>query len=515
MKIIGALMFLVFIPNAYAGGYCPDGYVLSSNQMPNTCIPASNVPTVTLPTVTVTATRLPSFSPQLQSFSIGMPSPSMPEINFPSGNPTAPEPAASQPPQSTSSPYTNNGGSQQQPQQQSTGESCQQAQDVAYKCCTDPSSCLLNAGGPSDASGVTTSLIQMVLGATTSLPGDISAMCGRMKDVSYASTALSAYLIRQCHAAVAHCDDLCNGNRNDMAVCDKYSGSESALAGQALAAQFSNVMATKCQNATQVQNSFDNPDCSTAAAASTPFCQYKCNRPGAQADPTCAGIIAAMQNNSMNSGLGINNNSGAATSGFPGLPPTPAEPPQQAPCVAGSAAPCGGSPQQAALAQPMNPNMMPQGPTLPMDGGMGGPDNGAQGATPQQGWNADILRGIASGNGYSSAPMMTGGGGGGYSSSYNSQGQHLNPFGQPFNLRDFLPGGKLANNKPRLNVFRGLASQYADINPRSRDIFQEISDRYYAVCLRHMLYNCDSLIKYHNQKRHFTGLGAAAKLGQN
>jgi len=158
--------------------------------------------------------------------------------------------------------------------------------------------------------------------------------------------------------------------------------------------------------------------------------------------------------------------------------------------------------------------MSPQGPMLPGDSGMGGA-NGTQANAQPQGWNADILKGIASGNGYtSSSPMMTGSAGG-YASSYNSQGQHVNPLGQPFNLRDFLPGGKYANGKPRPSLFRGLASQYADINPRSRDIFQEISDRYYSVCLRHMLYNCDGLIKYHNTQHHFTGLGAAAKLGQN
>src|SRR6185312_4352414 len=88
----------------------------------------------------------------------------------------------------------------------------------------------------------------------------------------------------------------------DIAMCEKYSGTETSLAGSAIAGTLGAQLLSQCQSlANQQQNQFATPDCTTAAAASTPFCQYACNRPNAQLDPTCAGILANMQNNN---GLG-------------------------------------------------------------------------------------------------------------------------------------------------------------------------------------------------------------------
>ena len=406
-----------------------------------------------------------------------------------------------------------------------TGPSCQQAQELANQCCNNPSACLLSSNSASQSSSMATAMIQMALGVGANLPGNVAGMCGQAKDVSYVSSALNVYLANQCRAAVSNCDSACASNPGYVAVCNQNSGAELSMAAGAIAAQFAAKMDQQCQNAVQAQqNSFDNPNCSTTAEASTPFCQYQCNRPGAQADPNCAGIIAAMQNqNGINPGLTVNNNSGASTNPFGGaIPPTQANQQQVPPCVSGAGAPCGGSANNnqnagaGAGMMPQDPYGMGMQPPLGSSGGTGS-GNGTQAQAPEQGWNTSILKGITSGNGYT-GPAMTTGGAGGYATTYNAQGQHLNPFGQPFDLKDFLPGGKYANKMPRANPLRGLASQakYADINPPSRDIFQEISDRYYDVCLHHMLFEgpCQGLIRYYHKQRHFTSPGAATDIGE-
>ena len=457
-----------------------------------------------------TVSAIDAFLPdQVNSPERGVPGPGVP-ITSPATSDTSTSSQSAASPQSA-------------PASASTGPSCQQAQELANQCCNNPSACLLSSNSASQSSGMATAMIQMALGVGASLPGDIAGMCGRAKDVSYVSSALNAYLANQCRAAVSNCDSACASNPGYVAVCNQNSGAELSMAAGAIAAQFAAKMDQQCQNAVQAQqNSFDNPDCSTAAAAATPFCQYKCNRPGAQADPTCAGILAAMQNqNGINPGLTVNNNSGSSTNPFGNaISATQAGQPQVPPCVSGAGpTPCGGSANNqnagAGAGMGQDPYGMGMQPPFGSSGGMGS-GTGTQAQAPQQGWNTSILKGITSGNGYT-GPAMTTGGAGGYATTYNAQGQHLNPFGQPFNLKDFLPGG-IANKMPRANPLRGLASQakYADINPPSRDIFQEISDRYYDVCLHHMLFEgpCQGLIRYYHKQHHFTSPGAAASIGQ-
>jgi hypothetical protein len=127
-------------------------------------------------------------------------------------------------------------------------------------------------------------------------------------------------------------------------------------------------------------------------------------------------------------------------------------------------------------------------------GGTPGADGSgrAGGTGAAAGWDANILRGISSGNGYSvSGGGLKSGAGGGFSGYGAASGKDA--LGKPFNLKDFLPGGK--NSALRTTAFRGLASNIADISPAHTDLFQKVSDRFHAVCMRDALYDCATLQK--------------------
>ena len=382
----------------------------------------------------------------------------------------------------------NNNANQQSAQQQINQNQCNQAENLAYKCCTNPEACMtLSGAGSQGASGIGQA-VQTILTLGANLPSNsISSMCGRGKTIADISSALDMYLANQCRMAVSACQSSC-GNQ----TCTQYSGTEVSLTTQALAGQLAAKFDQMCQQQTQstAQNSFNNPDCSTAAEAATPFCQYKCNRPGAAADPTCSGIIAQMQNGTMN-GLNVNN-SGSSTNPFAGIVPTTQDQ-QQIPPIPNT------PPSASQLSQ-----------TQP--GGSAGQFNGFEGygsnsvssasTTPSKskGWNTHIMKGLASGNGYTAPTGAAPGGGGGTLPAYNAKGQHLNLFGQPFNLANYLPGGKDANKT--LTVRRSPADVTADLNPPSDDIFEDVSKGYYEACLKHMLYNCGPTIRAYEYRYH-------------
>ncbi len=60
------------------------------------------------------------------------------------------------------------------------------------------------------------------------------------------------------------------------------------------------------------------------------------------------------------------------------------------------------------------------------------------------------------------------------------------------NMKAFLPGGAAGTQS---GIYRGLASKRpVDIGPLSDDLFERISNSYYAICLRGGLIDCESLI---------------------
>jgi hypothetical protein len=121
----------------------------------------------------------------------------------------------------------------------------------------------------------------------------------------------------------------------------------------------------------------------------------------------------------------------------------------------------------------------------------GGSDPARGGGKTGGGYDTGILRGVASGNGYSVGPRVSTGNNGGFSG-YGASGKAGNVLGSAFNLKDYLPGGK---SGPVKNTFRGLASKLADVGPAHDDIFEKISNRFYQICLRDALYDCENLKK--------------------
>ena len=100
-------------------------------------------------------------------------------------------------------------------------------------------------------------------------------------------------------------------------------------------------------------------------------------------------------------------------------------------------------------------------------------------------FNSKILRGLSGGQGFSS--------GGGYRLGKGfggmGGGDRDPASAKPFNLRDFLPGGKGAAK-------RGLAALgggHPEIGAKTDDIFKRISNRFHAICMQDRLLDCDTL----------------------
>ena len=390
----------------------------------------------------------------------------------------------------------NNQQSNSQAQQRVVNQNqCYQAQTLAQKCCSNPESCLRLSGAGTQGGSAMGQVVQTILGLAANMPSSISSMCGRGKTIADISSGLDLYLANQCRMAVSQCDSSCNGSPSNISTCNQYSGTETALTTQAMAGQLAAQFDQMCQQQTQstAQNSFNNPDCSTAAEAATPFCQYKCNRPGASADPTCAGIISQM--NGAPNGLTINNASGAPNNPFANNLPTTQDQ-QQVPPMANI------TPTAAGLTQTQPGGSAGQ--FMGFGNSLGNSNAASTAGGQQKGWNTHIMKGLASGNGYTE-PTTAAGGGGSVASTASSPQHYNNILSHPFNLANYLPGGKYAKNT--ITVKRTPASLTGDINPVGDDIFADIDKGYYEACLKHMLYNCGPTIRAfeYRYKHQFTG----------
>jgi hypothetical protein len=62
--------------------------------------------------------------------------------------------------------------------------------------------------------------------------------------------------------------------------------------------------------------------------------------------------------------------------------------------------------------------------------------------------------------------------------------------GSGFNLKQYLPGGKLSGKRNLANL-----TGHPEITPKTSNLFQLISQRYREICLKDRLYECDKLFK--------------------
>lgn len=416
-------------------------------------------------------------------------------------------------------------------------DNCAPAIKTAQRCCQHPEQCLGESVG---ADGSQNSMILGTLQTILSAAGQaasLSGACGKMQNVALTVTAVNAALATKCTAKIVKCkqecksiiDDAkekykqcqaqptkCIGDRQPTAQTgeapaafaaretkyrEAYMAARQDLASMvntpntceanenyaqnqvnqtiasALTAKTMGLCKEASSNSSSVSaaNAAFNVDCSSAANAANPACQNVCNRAGSQNDPACNPNLA---------GNGYGTGSGTGTSGtnLNGL---------------------GGIDElenaQGILTDSVNPNAnKAQLGSGAGGGGVGGGGGGLGGFESQAAGGGDagsgfdpksVGAGFRSGSGYS-APggrgLASAGGAGGYSAPAGKPGVAA---GQPFNPKDYLPGGRL---DPKRKL-AGLAATTPEIGAVHGDIFRSITNRFYQICLRDGLYDCATL----------------------
>lgn len=406
-------------------------------------------------------------------------------------------------------------------------DQCDKERQTAEQCCFKPETCF--AGKPSGEDdpneGIALAFVQTALGISTSLPTlDMGSACKKMNNAAQAMTAVNVWLGGRCASYVSQCKNTCNRVANKLKQeysdcasegmkekgncangklklqeygdyakdCAKYDNASIKMASQAIANQVGARFAKMCENANKTQEPpadlFANPDCTTPAAASTPFCQEMCSKPGAEVNPRCSGFVGlnppGFGGNGPGAGGGTGSGSGSGSGSAGRFANVPDDEGAQLPNFADIEAKGkgvnsgGGGGAGAGLG----------GGGGDAGGGGGGPSGGGGGGG---GYDTKIDRGLASGNGYSGVGgMMRSGSSGGFSG-YGGSGGAVTDAGRPFNLKDYLPdkgnNKKLANRLPQAIV--------ADISPAHGDIFKKVSNRFFQICTRDALYDCSTLKK--------------------
>lgn len=395
---------------------------------------------------------------------------------------------------------------------------CSEVAKQTDECCGDPISCMMGVKKPN---GVAGTLAQTALGALATFPSSsISQMCKYVGAASSASIGLNSAMAAKCQTAVSQCKKACKKPKeieqdvsaiskvqdtdlrqalygakeriekiqyeydDDYELCISSDRKNMEVIKQAINSATGLALAKQCEEQTKRRGAGDDPyaDLSNGeclgAAASTPYCVSLCNRPG----------------NNPNCPIGSPGN-GGGTGGSDGeLSRNSLTDPNFAGLI-----------DEDDTVQ--NPNFQDiqatkNGLAIPEGGGggggLGGGDGGGGGggAAPgpggggDEGYNTDILNGTTSGNGYSSRGGARSGASGGFSGYGNSGSSNI--LGKPFDLKSFLPGDR---SNVKKTTFRGLASNLIGIGPAHGDIFKKITDRFYQVCLRDALYDCNGVLK--------------------
>lgn len=392
---------------------------------------------------------------------------------------------------------------------------CKPQLEETQKCCQHPEQCLGNGGAQNSA---ILGSLQAVL-SSAGQAASLSGACGQMQNVALTTTAINTALASQCVSKIAQCKQSCSQvieqaramytecrgsatlcTTQERAELSRISGAgNSCEANESFAQQQANqtiasALTAKtmglCKDATtgSAVNTASNTadirslsiNCLDSANAANPACQTRCNRAGSQNDPLCNQNSASGGFGSSNGGL-VDPNSKSNGALKDSLDEVEAN--------------------QTALTDSVAPTASK---TAASSGG-GGSGVGGGGDSPvdaplrDYGSSLDSLSfdtksvagGVRTGSGYSA------GGSRSPASSKEESSFFKFPFfgkkddgPKSFNPKDYLPGGRL---DPRRRL-AGLG-QPGGIGSAHGDIFKSITNRFYQVCLRDALMDCEILRK--------------------
>lgn len=400
---------------------------------------------------------------------------------------------------------------------------CREAADNAQKCCGNPLECL---GVPKEVAEISGMLSQIALGFGAAKTGEkgIAKYCKFFKKVGYTASAISASSAALCTNKQLRCSRTCKGIKSDVvdlleqceytnrsATCrslrnlksranvnidscrgltlnitakvdnaiQSFSGAKQSELCQKAAEGEEKTAAPEPDQTFEHQSSL-NMDCSNPANATSPICQFNCQRPGAENDPLCRNLNDDSDDDSEISDVEMDPQNeltddvdlglGDEEEQFPVFPKVAPQPNQvvSTPGAGGGAPPSGG-----AAGGPTGYN----------------PASGNQQGRRSKGYNTKIFKGTRSLTGYSRKYTAGGGGGGfrGYGSGYRGGQNGRKVSGRKFDLRKFLPGGKKGPKRGIASLSRPGSQQ---IGGKHTDIWQKITNRYHGICRVGRLQGC-------------------------
>ncbi|MCB0384756.1 MAG: hypothetical protein KDD43_05125 [Bdellovibrionales bacterium] len=401
---------------------------------------------------------------------------------------------------------------------------CENSQESARVCCTDPIKCLSGLNGPSIG---TVNTVGALAGGALALrnQGDdqkgIADSCSLMKKIAYGGAAANTALGAKCYSEKATCEERCQsvlrkysqvlkdceflhdqwkssgGNsprcsadqrRLYTAVvanaqgrqegCTAYNGQVARMGNQAAQSMAASKFAAECEAAAMANTGQPetiepidfNGDCTDPVNSSNPIC-VRCSSASAQTDPLCRGLSGGRSPSSVN-GSGFSN----AAFGTRHLDGSDLNVPTME--DQGQGTPFGTYDQQArANAIPANGGGFVGG----GEGG-GGPfaANGSRGGSGE-GYDTDVLRGVGGYSGFTTASSGQPGleSRSGFSGSYQNVREEKERR-NGFDLRKYLPGGAKDPKRRNIAGLQGLAPN--ELGHSHEDIFQRISKRVRLLC---------------------------------
>jgi len=399
-----------------------------------------------------------------------------------------------------------------------TNDTCVTGATNADQCCNNPGSCAMGQTGSSTGAQI----VQVLSGAAMQAAG---AACSRLSSLSDVSgeinSALSqrcTYYINQCSgsckskvqqvtsdiqtavaskcssAAVTRLSALLQAYQNSQASCGQASSGNFSMVQQATAANMGKKFSSMCQGGGTVMaaastNAQAEGGDSSPSSGVAPSAQMRANEGSAATDSASSGASGSpTQSTAIDKAADKKSLSGTMAT-EPGSD-------QTAPTGGGNAGSQSPSQKAAGAASGAPGNS-------PLVSGLSTETSGEHGG--KGGYDTTILKSVAGKTGLSnsSATMMSGtaqsGPGGGWTAPALGKMPFAtdNFWGHKFSLKDFLPGGKYGEPKPE--PFRGIASiglpANPDVSPAHDDIFDKITNRFFQVCLRQGLYDCETLKK--------------------
>lgn len=416
---------------------------------------------------------------------------------------------------------------------------CSNIYKSTASCCNNPIGCMAESAGISNGAKVSSGLefaTQFAALFAASGAGSQSRACGALQSLGVFSSGVSVAAASQCMGRISECttaceaietqlrhefkaclsSDSCKQSGHDVTYrrliakaqlkvtkCDQLTARAEVGMVQASQSAAGAMLANKCKKAAEATNTastgFDNVDtgvfnanCNDPSNMSNPICQNNCQRPGAANDPMCRQILgldsmgggagaynpaadaASMSSDSSNA-FGLNENldeNGA----FEAARVESKANSTDAKSQSGGSVPYGVGGNSAAM-------------------GAGGGSGAKRGVA--SGNRGKILKGYASGGGYSARAGGARYSGGGSGFSGYGQGKSIVKRGsKKFNLADYLPGNKLDPRKRKIASVLGLRGAAANqIGRASENIFDKISNRFQSICLQKRLLDCDKVVR--------------------